>query len=163
MSRLLQLAEPFDGMERGELITPLLAQHIQRAYNAVVVSQCGRSAGPKYGQNLLGIAQTINALGAPFLHQNEVRGFQCCSVVISFKCRMYCVIVIPVFLHEHVVCGVILQSQDSILCAAALVFPLYFCFKLGLPCPCLSVLRYCRGLRRYMPRWRFAYCSTFKN
>lgn len=70
--RVLQLAEPFDGMNRGELITPLLAQHIQRRFNTVVVSQCGRTSGPKYGQNLLDIAQAMNALQTPFAHKNEV-------------------------------------------------------------------------------------------
>ncbi|CAN0581003.1 unnamed protein product, partial [Ectocarpus sp. 12 AP-2014] len=43
-------------MDRGELLTPLLAQHLQNKFNVVAVSQCGRSSGPKYGQNLLDIA-----------------------------------------------------------------------------------------------------------
>lgn len=66
------MAEPFDGMERGELLTPLLAQHLQRKFNVVAVSQCGRSSGPKYGQNLLDIANNMNALSTPFVHNNEV-------------------------------------------------------------------------------------------
>ena len=69
----IQLAEPFDGMERGELLTPLLAQHLQRRFNVVAVSQCGRSSGPKYGQNVLDIANNMNALSTPFVHSNEVR------------------------------------------------------------------------------------------
>lgn len=68
---VVQLAEPFDGMERGELLTPLLAQHLQRKFNVVAVSQCGRSSGPKYGQNLLDIANNMNALSTPFVHNNE--------------------------------------------------------------------------------------------
>eukprot|EP00904_Undaria_pinnatifida_P005145 jgi/Undpi1/1760/HiC_scaffold_11.g05149.m1 len=68
---VVQLAEPFDGMDRGELLTPLLAQHLQRKFNVVAVSQCGRSSGPKYGQNLLDIANNMNALSTPFVHSNE--------------------------------------------------------------------------------------------
>ncbi|CAN0127872.1 unnamed protein product [Ascophyllum nodosum] len=68
--RVVQLAEPFDGMNRGELLTPLLAQHLQSKFNVVAVSQCGRSSGPKYGQNLLEIATSMNALSTPFVHSN---------------------------------------------------------------------------------------------
>ncbi|CAN0035181.1 unnamed protein product, partial [Hapterophycus canaliculatus] len=46
-------------MNRGELLTPLLAQHLQKKFNVVAVSQCGRSSGPKYGQNLLDIATSM--------------------------------------------------------------------------------------------------------
>lgn len=68
----MQLAEPFDGMDRGELLTPLLAQNLQQKFNVVAVSQCGRSSGPKYGQNLLDIATSMNALNMPFVHSNAV-------------------------------------------------------------------------------------------
>lgn len=67
-----QLAEPFDGMNRGELLTPLLAQHLQKNFNVVAVSQCGRSSGPKYGQNLLDIATSMTSLSTPFVHSNAV-------------------------------------------------------------------------------------------
>ncbi len=47
---IIQLAEPFDGVEHSFLITPLLAQFFQdRRYNAV--SSIGRTSGPKYGLN----------------------------------------------------------------------------------------------------------------
>ena len=47
---IVQLAEPFDGVENSYLITPLLAQFFQdRNYNAVTA--IGRSSGPKYGLN----------------------------------------------------------------------------------------------------------------
>ena len=47
---IIQLSEPFDGVEHSYLITPLLAQLFQdRNYNAV--SAIGRTSGPKYGLN----------------------------------------------------------------------------------------------------------------
>ncbi len=47
---IIQLAEPFDGVEHSYMITPLLAQFFQdRNYNAVTA--VGRSAGPKNGIN----------------------------------------------------------------------------------------------------------------
>ncbi len=47
---IVQLAEPFDGVEHSFLITPLLAQFFQeRQYNAV--TSIGRTSGPKYGIN----------------------------------------------------------------------------------------------------------------
>ena len=57
---IVQLAEPFDGVTRSYLITPLLADFIQR-HNYRVVSLVGRSSGPKMGNNLLDIAKAINA------------------------------------------------------------------------------------------------------
>lgn len=77
------MAEPFDGMDRGELLTPLLAQHLQSRFNVVVVSQCGRTSGPKYGQNLLDIATAMNALSTPFVHSNNVSiAFQCSGLIL---------------------------------------------------------------------------------
>ncbi|CAM9689873.1 unnamed protein product [Pylaiella littoralis] len=67
---VVQLAEPFDGMNRGELLTPLLAQHLQKKFNVVAVSQCGRTSGPKYGQNLLDVATGMTSLSTPFVHSN---------------------------------------------------------------------------------------------
>jgi anthranilate phosphoribosyltransferase len=47
---IVQLAEPFDGVEHSYMITPLLAYFFQeRQYNAV--TSLGRTAGPKYGLN----------------------------------------------------------------------------------------------------------------
>lgn len=48
--RLVQLAEPFDGVEHSHLITPLLANWFQeRNYGAL--SMVGRSGGPKFTLN----------------------------------------------------------------------------------------------------------------
>lgn len=56
---LVQLAEPFDGMNRSYLLTPIIADMLtQRGYT--VLSQVGRSAGPKFGTNLLSIATELN-------------------------------------------------------------------------------------------------------
>lgn len=47
---IVQLAEPFDGVEHSYMITPLLAYFFQeRNYNAVTA--LSRSSGPKYGLN----------------------------------------------------------------------------------------------------------------
>lgn len=47
---IVQLAEPFDGVEHSYMITPLLAYFFQqRQYNAVTT--LGRSGGPKYSLN----------------------------------------------------------------------------------------------------------------
>lgn len=56
---LVQLAEPFDGVEDSYLITPLLAQYIQkRGYGAV--SLVGRSGGPKFTLNALDLYLHLN-------------------------------------------------------------------------------------------------------
>lgn len=64
---LVQLAEPFDGVENSYLITPLLAQFFQkRGYGAV--SLVGRSGGPKFTLN----AQDLYMhLGCQFLQSNH--------------------------------------------------------------------------------------------
>ena len=80
-------------MDRGELLTPLLAQHLQKKFNVVAVSQCGRSSGPKYGQNLLDIATGMTSLSTPFVHSNAVscRGsvlLRSCSTLSNpHRCR----------------------------------------------------------------------------
>lgn len=56
---IVQLAEPFDGVSRSYLITPLIADYIQR-HGYRVVSLVGRSSGPKIGNNLWDITQAIN-------------------------------------------------------------------------------------------------------
>jgi len=56
---IIQLAEPFDGVTRSYLLTPLLADYIQR-HGYRVVSLVGRSSGPKMGNNLLDIAKAIS-------------------------------------------------------------------------------------------------------
>ncbi len=64
---LVQLAEPFDGVENSYLITPLLAQLFQkRGYGAV--SLVGRSGGPKFTLNALDLYMN---LGCQFLQSNH--------------------------------------------------------------------------------------------
>ncbi|WP_254448683.1 anthranilate phosphoribosyltransferase [Spirosoma rhododendri] len=64
---LVQLAEPFDGVENSYLITPLLAQQMQkRGYGAVSV--VGRSGGPKFTLNALDLYMH---LGVQFLQSNH--------------------------------------------------------------------------------------------
>lgn len=56
---LVQLAEPFDGVENAYLITPLLARFFQeRGYGAV--SLVGRSGGPKFTLNALDLYMHLN-------------------------------------------------------------------------------------------------------
>ena len=63
---LVQLAEPFDGVENSYIITPLLAQFFQkRGYGAV--SMVGRSGGPKYTLNALDLYMHM---GCQFLQSN---------------------------------------------------------------------------------------------
>ena len=64
---LVQLAEPFDGVENSYMITPLLAQFFQkRGYGAV--SMVGRSGGPKHTLNALDLYMNI---GCQFLQSNH--------------------------------------------------------------------------------------------
>ena len=64
---LIQLAEPFDGVENSYLITPLLAQLFQkRGYGAV--SMVGRSGGPKFTLNALDLYMHM---GCQFLQSNH--------------------------------------------------------------------------------------------
>ncbi|GAB4048525.1 anthranilate phosphoribosyltransferase [Spirosoma litoris] len=64
---LVQLAEPFDGVENSYLITPLLAQLFQRrGYGSI--SLVGRSGGPKFTLNALDLYMN---LGCQFLQSNH--------------------------------------------------------------------------------------------
>ncbi|MFC6998111.1 hypothetical protein [Rufibacter roseus] len=65
-NHLIQLAEPFDGVEHSYMITPLLAQAFQQQGFQTVVS-LGRSSGPKLSLNSLDIYE---GLGKPFLQGN---------------------------------------------------------------------------------------------
>ncbi len=56
---IVQLSEPFDGVDQSYLTTPLLARHIQ-GLGYRVVHMVGRNSGPKFGQNLLDLAQALN-------------------------------------------------------------------------------------------------------
>ncbi|GAB3952821.1 hypothetical protein GCM10028805_35430 [Spirosoma harenae] len=64
---LIQLAEPFDGVENSYLITPLLAHFFQkRGYGSI--SLVGRSGGPKFTLNALDLYMH---LGCQFLQSNH--------------------------------------------------------------------------------------------
>lgn len=64
---LIQLSEPFDGVENNYLITPLLAKFFQkRGYGAI--SLVGRSGGPKFTLNALDLCMH---LGCQFLQSNH--------------------------------------------------------------------------------------------
>jgi anthranilate phosphoribosyltransferase len=64
---LVQLAEPFDGVDNSYLLTPLLAQYFQkRGYGAL--SMVGRSGGPKFTLNALDLYMH---LGCQFLQSNH--------------------------------------------------------------------------------------------
>lgn len=67
LSTLIQLAEPFDGVEHSYMITPVLAQSLQKEGYGVV-STVGRSSGPK---RCLDAWQLYRALGAGFLPGNQ--------------------------------------------------------------------------------------------
>ncbi len=55
---IVQLAEPFDGVDQSMLITPLIASHlIKRGYR--LVHLIGRSSGPKRVLNLLDLARGL--------------------------------------------------------------------------------------------------------
>ncbi len=55
---IIQIAEPFDGVDHSYMITPLIGQALQKeGYR--VVHQVGRSSGPKVDMNLWDIAQAL--------------------------------------------------------------------------------------------------------
>ena len=63
----IQLAEPFDGVEHSYMITPLIANALQKKGYPVVVSM-GRSSGPKLSLDTLDIYKGLNA---SFLKGNQ--------------------------------------------------------------------------------------------
>lgn len=65
--RVIQLAEPFDGVEHSFMITPILGRVFQQEGYPVVVTM-GRSAGPKYALNTLDLYQE---LAGQFMQQNN--------------------------------------------------------------------------------------------
>ncbi len=56
----IQIAEPFDGIDHSFMITPLLADHLQKNKYRVV-SLVGRNSGPKFCLNLLDLAKALNS------------------------------------------------------------------------------------------------------
>lgn len=66
-NKIIQIAEPFDGVDQSNMITPLIAHYLQ-SLNYRIVSLVGRNSGPKFGNNLLSIAEHLNA---SFLKSNS--------------------------------------------------------------------------------------------
>ena len=55
---IIQIAEPFDGVDHSYMITPLIARALQvQGYR--VVHQVGRNSGPKFDMNLWEISQAL--------------------------------------------------------------------------------------------------------
>ncbi len=64
---IIQLSEPFDGVDQSYMITPLLGTHlIKQGYR--VLHMVGRNSGPKTGNNLADLAEILNA---SFIKSNE--------------------------------------------------------------------------------------------
>ncbi|MCB9771879.1 MAG: anthranilate phosphoribosyltransferase [Candidatus Omnitrophica bacterium] len=64
---IIQISEPFDGVDHNYMITPCLSQSLQTHYR--VISLVGRNSGPKDGNNLYDLAQK---LGLTFLTNNSL-------------------------------------------------------------------------------------------
>jgi anthranilate phosphoribosyltransferase len=60
---IIQIAEPFDGVDHSYMITPLIGQELQ-AQGYRVVHQVGRNSGPKLDMNLWDIAQALGSTPA---------------------------------------------------------------------------------------------------
>ncbi len=63
LAPFVHIAEPFDGTVTWDVLTPLITRHLRETFGFNTVMSTGYSAGPKYGPNLLSVAQ---ALGIPF-------------------------------------------------------------------------------------------------
>lgn len=57
------MAEPFDGVVTWDLLTPLVARHLQNKYGFRVVVAAGESSGPKYGPNVLSLYSGLRDVG----------------------------------------------------------------------------------------------------
>ncbi len=56
---IIQVAEPFDGVDQSNMITPLVADYLQKlGYR--VVNLIGRNSGPKLGNNLFDLVKFLN-------------------------------------------------------------------------------------------------------
>ena len=71
---IIQLAEPFDGVDHSYMITPLLGKFLQ-GLGFSVVHLVGRNSGPKFIFNLADIATELNSsetITGKFLHQKDL-------------------------------------------------------------------------------------------
>ena len=64
---IIQISEPFDGVDHNYIMTPCLSQYLQKNYR--VISLVGRNSGPKEGNNLYDLAQK---LALTFLTHNRL-------------------------------------------------------------------------------------------
>ena len=64
---IIQLAEPFDGVDHSNLITPLIAFQIQKL-NYQTICLTGRNSGPKFGNNLFDLAKILRL---PFVKNHD--------------------------------------------------------------------------------------------
>ena len=60
---IIQIAEPFDGVDHSYMISPLVGRNLQ-AHGYRVVHQVGRNSGPKFEMNLWDIAQALGVKAA---------------------------------------------------------------------------------------------------
>ena len=56
---IIQISEPFDGLEHNYLLTPIISNYFIKQ-NYRVVALAGESSGPKYGCNLFNLANSLN-------------------------------------------------------------------------------------------------------
>ncbi len=64
---IIQIAEPFDGVDQSNMITPLVGEYLQKL-NYRVVHLVGRNSGPKMVYNLLDVAKQLDGC---FLKRNQ--------------------------------------------------------------------------------------------
>ena len=60
---IIQMAEPFDGVDHSYMITPLIG-HLLQAQGYRVVHQVGKNGGPKFEMNLWDIAESLGQQAA---------------------------------------------------------------------------------------------------
>ncbi|CAM9289999.1 unnamed protein product [Chrysoparadoxa australica] len=61
VTNVIQIAEPYDGVNRSNMFTPITAWHLQQQHGLLSISQVGETSGPKYGPNLRDLARSIGA------------------------------------------------------------------------------------------------------
>lgn len=83
---LVQLSEPFDGVEHSYMITPVLAHALQKEGYPVVVSM-GSSSGPKFRLNTLDLYQEMGggfiSSNAELRHENPPYGWALDQQILS--------------------------------------------------------------------------------
>lgn len=59
VQRTALIAEPFDGVTKSSLLTPLIANYLQTHQNYLPLLSCGDTPGPKYGTNLKTLSEAL--------------------------------------------------------------------------------------------------------